>query len=115
MIESSFEFTVSSKNKPILIASGHDFFFKQKNKFTENWICSKYQTHNGRATAINENNEIIETLVEHKHDISEGKIGGPKCHKAYKRSQREIYPVCCSCQGGFANFKRFGYSVCPPR
>ena len=30
MIEFSFEFTVSSKNKPILIASGHEFYFKRK-------------------------------------------------------------------------------------
>ena len=73
MIESSFEFTVSSKNKPILIASGHEFYFKRKNKFTENWICSKYQTHKCRATAITENNELIETLGEHNHDISAGK------------------------------------------
>ena len=70
MIESSFEFTVSSKNKPILIASGHEFSFKRKNKFTENWICSKYQTHKCRATAITENNELIETRGEHNHDIT---------------------------------------------
>ena len=36
MIESSFEFTISSKNKSIFIASGHEFYFKRKNKFTEN-------------------------------------------------------------------------------
>ena len=58
MIESFFEFTVSSKNKPILIASGHKFVFKRKNKFTENWICSKYQTHRCRATAITEKKRI---------------------------------------------------------
>ena len=74
MIESSFEFTVSSKNKPILIASGHGFYFKRKNKFTENWICSKYQTVKCRATAITEINELIETLGEHNHDISAGKL-----------------------------------------
>ena len=74
MIESSFEFIVSSENKPILIASGHEFYFKQKNKFTENWICSKYQTHKCRATAITENNELIETRGEHNHNISAGKL-----------------------------------------
>ena len=73
MIESSFELTVSSKNKPILIASGREFYFKRKNKFTENWTCSKYQKHKCRATAITENSELIETHGEHNHDISAGK------------------------------------------
>ena len=30
MVESSFEFTVSSKNKPILLASGHEFYLFRK-------------------------------------------------------------------------------------
>ena len=34
MIESSFEFTVSTKNKPIITASGHEFYFTGKDKFT---------------------------------------------------------------------------------
>ena len=109
MIESSFEITVSSKNKPFLIASSHEFHFKRKIKFNENWIGSKYQTYKSRATAITENNELIETRGEHNHDIS----GGPKCHKTFKRSQREIYPDCCNCQCGFASYKRYGHSVCP--
>ena len=73
MSESSFEFTVSSKNKPIVIASGHEFYFERTNKFTENWICSNYQTHKCRATVITEINELIETPGEHNHDISAGK------------------------------------------
>ena len=73
MIESSFEFTVSSKNKPILYASSHEFYFKRKNKFTENRICSKYQINKCQATAITENSELIETCGEHNHDISAGK------------------------------------------
>ena len=52
MIESSFEVTVSSKNKPILIASGHKLYLKRKNNSAENLICSKYQTHKFRASAI---------------------------------------------------------------
>ena len=75
MIESSFKFTrISSKNKPILIASGHEFYFKRQNEFTENWICSKYQTHKCRATAITENKELIETRGEHNLDISAGQL-----------------------------------------
>ena len=75
MIESSFKFTrISSKNKPILIASGHEFYFKRQNEFTENWICSKYQTHKCRATAITKNKELIETRGEHNLDISAGQL-----------------------------------------
>ena len=69
MIEFSFQFTVSSKNKPILTASEHEFYFKRKMKFTENLICSKYQTHKCRATAITENNELNEARKEHNQDI----------------------------------------------
>ena len=73
MSESSFEFAVSSKNKPILKASGDEFYFKRKSKFAENWFCSKYQTHKCRASANTKNNELIETRGEHNHDISAGK------------------------------------------
>ena len=73
MIESSVEYTVSSKNKPILIASGHELFFRRKTKFTESWICSKNQTHKYRAAVITEKkNELLETRGEHNHDISAG-------------------------------------------
>ena len=93
MIESSFEFTVSSKNKPILIASGHEFHFKRKNKFTENWICSKYQTHICRATAITENNELIETRGEHNHDISAGKSEARNVIKNIKDLSERFTPT----------------------
>ena len=93
MIESSFEFTVSSKNKPILIASGHEFYFKRKNKFTENWICSKYQTHKCRATAITENNELIETRGEHNHDISAGKSEARNVIKHIKDLSERFTPT----------------------
>ena len=93
MIESSFEFTVSSKNKPILIASGHEFYFKRKNKFTENRICSKYQTHKYRATAITENNELIETRGEHDHDISAGKSEARNVIKHIKDLSERFTPT----------------------
>ena len=93
MIESSFEFTVSSKNKPILIASGHEFYFKRKNTFTENWICSKYQTHKCRATAITENNELIETRGEHNHDISAGKSEARNVIKHIKDLSERFTPT----------------------
>ena len=93
MIESFFEFTVSSKNKPILIASGHEFYFKRKNKFTENWICSKYQTLKCRATAITENNELIETREEHNHDISAGKSEARNVIKHIKDLSERFTPT----------------------
>ena len=113
MIESSFEFTVSSKNKPILIASSHEFYFERKNKFTENRICSKYQIHKCQATAITENSELIETRGEHNYDISAGKPDVRNGRKHLKNL--EIYSNCRSCQCGFASYKRFGHSVCPPK
>ena len=93
MIESSFEFTVSSKNKPILIASRHEFYFNRKNKFTENWICLKYQTYECRATAITENNELIETRGEHNHDISAGKLEARNVIKHIKDLSERFTPT----------------------
>ena len=93
MIESSFEFTVSSKNKPILIASGHDFYFKRKNKFTENWICSKNQTHKFRAIASTVNNELIETRGEYNHDISAGKSEARNVIKHIKDLSERFTPT----------------------
>ena len=94
MIESSsFEFTVSSKNKQILLASGHKFYFQRKNKFTENWICSKYQTHKCRATAITENNELIETHGEYNHYISAGKSEARNAKKHIKDLSERFTPT----------------------
>ena len=93
MIESSFEFTVSSKNKSILIASSHEFYFKRKNKLTENWICSKYQTHEYRATAIAEKHELIETLGVHNHDISAGKLEARNVIKHIKDLSERFTPT----------------------
>ena len=93
MIESFFEFTVSSKNKPNPIASGQEFYFKRKIKFTENWICSKYQTNKCRATAITENHELIETRGEHNHDISAGKSEARNVIKHIKDLSEKFTPT----------------------
>ena len=95
IIESSFEFTVSSKNKPIQLAAGHEFYFKRKNKFTEkeNWVCSKYQIHKCRATAVSENNELIETREEHNHDISAGKSEAQNVIKHKKDLSERFTPT----------------------
>ena len=73
MFEASFHFTLSSKDKQMLVVSGHEYYLKRKNKTTTNWNCSKYQTHKCRATAITEGENFIETRGQHNHDISTGK------------------------------------------
>ena len=103
MIESSFEFKLSSKNKPTFIASGYEFFFKQK-KSTENSIWRKYQTHKRQASVIAENNELVNRSGEHNYGISAGKSDAQN-DQALKRSQRELYTDCRSCQSGFASDK----------
>ena len=54
MIESSFEITVSSIIKATPLASRREFYFRLRNRFTENWICLRIQTHKRRASAIYE-------------------------------------------------------------
>ena len=73
MFEASFRFTLSSKDKQMLVVSGHEYYLKRKNKTTTNWNCSKYQTHKCRATAITEGENFIETRGQHNHDISTSK------------------------------------------
>ena len=73
MFEASFHFTLSSKDKQMLVVSGHAYYLKRKNKTTTNWNCSKYQTHKCRATAIKDGERFIETRGQHNHDISTGK------------------------------------------
>ena len=70
MFEASFHFTLSSKDKQMLVVSGHEYYLKRKNKTTTNWNCSKYQTHKCRATAITDGKNFIETRGQHNHDIS---------------------------------------------
>ena len=58
MFGASFHFTLSSKDKQILVVSGHEYYLKRKNK------C--------RATAITDRENFIEMRGEHNHDISTG-------------------------------------------
>ena len=67
MFEASFYYTLSSKDKEILVVSGHEYHLKRKKKITTNWNCTKYQTHKSRATSITGVN-FIETRGEHNHD-----------------------------------------------
>ena len=65
MFKASFRFTLSSKDKQMLVVSGHEYYLKRKNKTRTNWNCSKYQTHKCRGTAT-----FIELRGQHNHDIS---------------------------------------------
>ena len=73
MFEASFRFTLSSKDKQMLVVSGHKYYFKRKNKTTTDLNCSEYQHQKSRATAITDGENLIETMGEHNHDISTGK------------------------------------------
>ena len=55
---------------------------------------------------------MIETRGEHNHEMSAGKSEARKV-KAFKRSQREIYNDCRSCQCGFVSYKWLCHSVLP--
>ena len=89
MIESYFNFTVLSKNKPNLKASGHENFFEQKilpkTGFTLN---TKKKI---RVFFITECNELIVTRREQNHDISVVKIKYPKSDQVFKRIHPKIY------------------------
>ena len=70
MFEASFRFTLSSKDKQMLVVSGHEYYLKRKNKTRTNWNCSKYQTHKCRGTATTDGENFIESRGQHNHDIS---------------------------------------------
>ena len=73
MFEAFFHLILSAKDKQKLVVSDHEYYLKRKNKTTTNWNCSKYQTHKCRVAAITYGKKIIETRVEHNHNISTGK------------------------------------------
>ena len=69
------------------------FISSEKNKFTEYWICSKYQTHRRRATAITEIDELIVTRGEHNHDFSAGKLQARNVIKHVKDLSERFTPT----------------------
>ena len=77
MTEPSFEFLVSSKNNPILLASGHEFFSSKKVSSPKFGFAQNIKHIKGQptATAIREKkNELIRTHGEHNHDTLAGKL-----------------------------------------
>ena len=73
MCEASFHFNLSSKDKQMLVVSGHKYYLERRKKKTTNWNCSKYQTHKFRATALTDEENFIETRGDYNHNISTGK------------------------------------------
>ena len=70
MITANFEFTISSKNKEILVVEGHEFYVKRLNKFTTAWNCSKYQSYKCRVSALTKDDQLIRVSGEHNHNAS---------------------------------------------
>ena len=73
MITADFEFTISLKNKEILVVEGHEFHVKRLNKFTTAWNCSKYQSYKCRVSALTQDDQLIRVNGEHNHSASIGK------------------------------------------
>ena len=85
MITADFEFTISSKNKEILVVEGHEFYVKRLNKFSTAWNCSKYQSYNCRVSASTQDDQLIRVNGEHNHNGEHGaSIGKPATRKVIK-------------------------------
>ena len=93
MFEAYFYLTLSSKNKQILVTSGHEYYLKRKNKNTTNWNCSKYQTHKCQETATTEGENFIQTRGEHNQDISKGKTDARLVFKNIKDLSKSNTPT----------------------
>ena len=95
MFEASFYFTLSSRDKQMLVVSGHECYLKRKNKTTTNWNCSKYQIHKCHATAITDEEKFFETRGQHNHDISTGKPDARLVLKKRKNLSDSKTPTVC--------------------
>ena len=69
MITADYEFTISSKNKEILVAEGHEFYVKRTNKFTTAWNCSKYQSYKCHVSAFTQGDQLIRVNGENFYHI----------------------------------------------
>ena len=93
MISADFEFTISSKNKEILVVEGHEFYVKRTNKFTTAWICSNYQSYKCRVPAFTEDGQLIRVNGEHNHSASIGKPATRKVIKEIKARSENLTPA----------------------
>ena len=93
MITADFEFTISSKNKKILVVEGHEFYVKRLNKFTTAWNCSKYQSYKCRVSALTQDDQLIRVNGEHNHSASIGKPATRKVIKEIKDLSENLTPA----------------------
>ena len=93
MITSDFEFTISSKNKEILVVEGHEIYVKRLNKFTTAWNCSKYQSYKCRVSALTEDDQLIRVNGELNHSASIGKPDTRKVIKKIKALSENLTPA----------------------
>ena len=62
------EFSLTSKNKRMLIVDGFEFYLKRENVNSTTWNCSKYQSLKCRTIAVTCGTELIEIRGDHSHD-----------------------------------------------
>ena len=93
MITADFEFTISSKNKKILVVEGHEFYIKRLNMFTTAWNCSKYQSYKCRVSALIQDDHLIRVNGEHNHSASIGKPATRKVIKEIKDLSENLTPA----------------------
>ena len=62
------EFSLTSKNKRMLIVDGFEFYLKRENVNSTNWNCSKYQSLKCRTIAVTRGTELVEIRGDHNHD-----------------------------------------------
>ena len=84
MITAEFEFTISSKNKEILVVEGHEFQVKRLNKFTTAWNCSQYQSYKCRGSALTQDDQLFRVNGEQNHSAWIGKPATRKFIKEIK-------------------------------
>ena len=62
------EFSLTSKNKRMLIVDGFEFYLKRENVNSTTWNSSKYQSLKCRTIAVTCGTELIEIRGDHSHD-----------------------------------------------
>ena len=93
MITADIEFTISSKNKEILVVEGHEFYVKRINKFTTAWNCSEYQSDKCRVSAFTQDGQLNRVNEEHNHNASIGKPAARKVLKEIEALSKNLTPA----------------------
>ena len=92
IIEASFQFPVTLKNKQTLVVSGYECYLSRKNNITTNWNCSKAQPHKCWETAFTDW-ESYWINCERNHDFSTEKPDASLVSKNTKDLRDKITPT----------------------